>query len=198
MAFGVDLLSKSVAFAENGRPSGPPDDTEVVTYPPMSYTPYSYSLTGLAQDATALTEDMVNSVQLNTGSAYRVKLSWTPLTTAPTGTLTFRSNWIDKFWFALVFYSNGQVGFTNENNGSFIDLARTYRLVDPAHPALFTLVVSNGGATFSLQDNAVAGSPTILSYTYAGGTLPPCLAVAHNTHAGTSAVWDYVIGSPVA
>lgn len=168
----------------------------LATYPPMSYAPFAYSLKGLLQDGVGLDTDVVNSVQLETGPSYRFKLSWTPQTPAATGTLTFRANWIDKFWFALVFYPNGQVGFTNEDNGSFIDLARTYRPVDQAHPATFTLAVTGGGGSFRLRDDAVAGSPVILGYTFAATPLPQCLAVAHNTHAGTRAVWDFVTGTP--
>jgi hypothetical protein len=166
-------------------------------YPPMSYVPFAYSLSNLLQDGTGLAADVVNSVQLDTGPRYRFKLSWTPQTPNATGTLTFRANWIDKFWFALVFYPNGQVGFTNEDNGSFIDLARTFRPVDQTHPATFTLVVSGGGASFKLRDDAVAGSPVILGYTFPTTPLPACLAVAHNTHAGTRAVWDFVRGTPL-
>jgi TAT (twin-arginine translocation) pathway signal sequence len=168
----------------------------LATYPPMSYAPFAYSLTGLLQDGAGLATDVVNSVQLDTGPTYRFKLSWTPQTPNATGTLTFRANWIDKFWFALVFYPNGQVGFTNEDDGSFIDLARTYRPVDQAHPARFTLAVSGGGASFRLRDDAVPGSPVILGYTFPTTPLPSCLAVAHNTHAGTRAVWDFVTGTP--
>jgi hypothetical protein len=165
----------------------------------MSYVPFAYSLKGLIQDGAGLTTDVVNSIQLCTGDAYRFKMSWTPQTPNSTGTLTFRANWIDKFWLVLVFYPNGQVGFTNENNGSFIDLARTYRPVDQTHPARFTLVVSNQGTTFTLKDNAQPGNPTILAYTYTltPPPLPLCLAVGHNTHAGTKAVWDFVDGAPI-
>jgi hypothetical protein len=186
-----------------GSPNAPArrvlgSDGLAATYPSMSYVPYVYSITGLEQDGTGISEDVVNTVQLETGGDYKFKLSWTPLSAGSTGTLTFRANWIDKFYFALVFYSNGQVGFTNENDGSFIDLARTYRPVDQTHPAKFTLTVSNQGTTFKLRDNAAPGSPIILrcTYTLTQPPLPRCLLVGHNTHAGTKAVWDYVKGTP--
>jgi hypothetical protein len=185
-AFGVGALTaRAASAASNGA-----------AVPTHSSVPYRYTLKKLVQDASASTTDIGNPILLNTGDTYKIAFSWTPTNLSPGGALTFRANTDQWFYYFLMFYPNGEIGFAIEDQGNYYDMARVKRLVDPTHPALFTLTMSH--YTFSVADNAAPGSPTILTWTDSNTSRPPCLDVSHVTNAGTKAVWDFVAGSPTA
>jgi hypothetical protein len=96
-------------------------------------------------------------------------------------------------YYAVTFYPT-EVGFSTYVNGVWADKVRAYRPIDSTHPATLTLALS--GATFKVNDDAVAGSPTIMTWTDPNNLFPTGIAIVPVTNIGTNAVWDSISGKP--
>jgi hypothetical protein len=159
-----------------------------------SLEPCAYSVKRLLQDATGGTATCTNGVFAPQGSAYRIRMSWTPLAGPVYGWLSFRV--IDSFHsYVLLFYSNQTVGLSVNKGGVYQPTVRIRRVVDGGHPALFTLVMN--GSTFTVLDDALPGSPTLFAWTDPDDVAPYGGQVNHSTAGGSSGRWDFAIGTPL-
>ncbi len=159
-----------------------------------SLAPCDYSLRKLVQDASASTLGVENEVNAPQGTKYRIKLSWKLVSGPVSGWLDFRAiDWNNHY---VLFFYPTQVGLVAVKGGVWTDVARAFRPIDSTHPATFTLVMD--GYTLSVKDDAVPGSPTILSWTDPWQLSILGAWVSHNTGPGTKAVWSYSIGKALS
>ena len=165
---------------------------EVASVP--SLVPCNYSLGKLLQDATTNGSFMGNLVQAPQGSKYTITMDWQLLSGPVDGWISFRVKDLNNYY-AVVFYPT-QVGFVAVNGGVWTDVARAFRPIDTTHPATFTLAMD--AYTFTLADDAVPGSPIILTWTdpwqisVLGGW------VNHLVGNGTKGYWQSVVGTALS